>query len=189
MASVRTLFFGAALLAAACGEEEADGGGARGGKGTPAVAWTSTRPPGWGLVLWVPKGWEEGYQVIADGAEIHFGGPAGKGLPPELIFGWKKSRLTWQEWAKLRIPTPEDRERGLEVLEKGPCRVAGMPGMYCVVRTRGRGSDGGAVERLELDYWFGGSGHIGHVRGLCDAAEFEPVYRPIFEEAAARVGR
>ena len=162
-------------------DEEPDGG-----NGASSGDWVRTQPPGWDLVIYVPRAWADGAKAIEDGAEIHFGGP-GEGIRrPELIFGWKASPLTLMEWWDLRIPKPEDRRRGLEVLEQGETRVAGMPTRWCVVRSEAKLEDGTRTRRLELDYWFGARGRIGHVRGIAPEDAFREL-RPLFEEAAARV--
>lgn len=189
----RTILLGAAAvlglaLAAAVrlGRREEPSGGANGRPGTSEVEWVRTQPPGWDLVIYVPREWAERNQAEAGGAEWHFAGPGEPGRRPELIFGWKRSSLGPSAWWDSKIPTPEDRRRGLELLAQGQGQVAGIPARWCVVRSTARLEDGTRLDRIELSYWIAGRGHVGHVRGIAPAEDF-PRLRPLFEEAAARV--
>lgn len=165
------------------------GNAERGGPGADragGVEWVRTQPPGWDLVVYVPEAWAGRNQAEAGGAEWHFAGPGDPGKRPELIFGWKESRLTAAQWWDTKIPTPEDRRRGLELIAQGAGEVAGLPARWCVVRSAAKLEDGTRLDRMELSFWFGGRGHIGHVRGFAPAEDFLEL-RPLFEEAAARV--
>ncbi|MHC4549649.1 MAG: hypothetical protein ACYTEZ_12830 [Planctomycetota bacterium] len=173
-----------ALLVAlwcACGGEEAEPTPPP----PPSLRWVRTQAPNWDLEIHVPSHWAEGYRVLGDGHEIHFGGPLDDGWRPELAFGWMASRKTAQEWAAGKIRTFEDSPLS-EVHERGRCTVAGMPGEFCVYGYEVKLA-AGPTQMRAMGFFFGGHGFIGFVRGVVTARTFRDTYRRVFEEAARRV--
>jgi hypothetical protein len=137
----------------------------------------STRKLGWDLEISVPEEWTAGYMVINEGTQIHFKSPAeDHGIHAELQFGWKVSEMSGNDLARKRIADLEKRPNG-KVEEKGAVTIAGMPGTYFVY------AEG---KNREINFYFGGHGYIGFVRGWGPEALYADCL-PVFRGAAARV--
>jgi hypothetical protein len=136
----------------------------------------STRKLGWDLEVWVHKDWIDGCKVINEGTQIHFQGPVeDEGIRAELQFGWKGSDTSIQDLVKKRIGDLERTPNG-KVEEKGPVTIAGLPGTYFVYASG---------DKREINFYFGGHGYIGFVRGWSPKRLYAECL-PVFREAAAR---
>ncbi|HEX5139195.1 MAG TPA: hypothetical protein VFY93_19665 [Planctomycetota bacterium] len=147
--------------------------------GKTDAEWKSvgTRKLGWDLEISVPEKWTDGYMVIDEGRQIHFKGPAeDQGIRAELQFGWKASDTSIDDLVRKRIGDLERLPNG-KVEEKGPVTIGGMPGTYFVYASG---------DKREIDFYFGGHGCIGFVRGWSPARLYAESL-PVFREAAARV--
>lgn len=143
------------------------------------VAWkrAETHKIGWDLDVSVPETWIPGNKVLDEGRQIHFRGPGEDGgFSPELQFGWKGSDVAIQDLVRKRIADLERMPDG-RVEAQGPVTVGGMPGTYFVYASK---------DLREINFYFGGHGHIGFVRGVCPARLY-PECLPVYREAATRV--
>jgi hypothetical protein len=174
---------GLLLLLGACGDGDANPPPEPDAPKAPPIHWVKTQAPGWDLELWVPEPWTRGY--AARGDQIFFAGPeADAGWQPELQFGWRQTATTLDSWAGERIRYLQSLPFG-RIDSEGSATVAGMAARYFVYAFQRRG-ESGPQEMREVNFYFGGHGCLGFVRGVCTARTFS-IYQPIYLEAAARL--
>jgi len=142
------------------------------------------QPPGWDIVIHVPRTWEDNYRPLS-ASEVHFHGPEDDGYYPELIFGWDRSDMTLAQWADGKIQALRQSPRD-KIYATGDAVVAGMPAKVFTHGFTRQPRQGPAQEMREIAWFFVGHGHRGYVRGVCTVRSF-PELRPVFEEAARRL--
>jgi len=140
---------------------------------TVEVTLSNAQPPGWDIVIHMPKEWTDNY-AFRNEHEVQFAGAGAPGEKPELDFGWKASDRSLDEFARDQFRRYEN--PATKVLRKGEEMIAGMPGRYCVYET---------AKQRGIEYCFAGHGYVGYVRGYAQSGEFAK-WGPVFEMAARR---